>query len=390
MTAQLKRIGQKLLCLVSAALVIFSLAQFKEEEPESHSLKLTLKWYKAYEGQTWQAVKTGMLWSFSSLGAMLPRGALDSAISFHDSTLFELDLGKLGFSPDAEHALGIVCDHLKQTSDYQQNQFVDLSRFFLLTLHSPYNYYSIVGVEKNYQRFRKRYGLDQTTSFGLIRSSVSKGHRLIHISRDTNLFHFAFAAEEGDGSLMNGTFNTVNAEVFDIMENGQLRFAIYDKNGELTAVSDDAHSLAGKPSKCMWCHELYIQPLFSQNTAVPHMMSNEEFQQTVSNFQRRLDTYRKTLRSDIDFSRKQDHTYSELLYITFMEPPLFRLQQEFQNTEPLLNKIKKFESHTDQEFSFLGVLYQRNRIDSLFPYPKIRIPESVREKSMFEPDYFHD
>lgn len=388
LTNRFHAIRKKFTCVFISGIIILLLTQFKEQPDQSNSIKLNFKWYKAYDGQTWEHVKTGMIWSFSSLGAMLPKGSLDSALMFSDSTLFEVDLQKLGFQPESEKALQTICNFIKQTPDYRKNQFIDLSRFFMLTLHAPYNYYRIVGVEKTYKSFEKRYHLDDAYVFGLTKSSVSKGHRLIRLSKDTTLFRSAFVAEEGEGSLTNGTFQTVNFEVVDIMRNGQLRFAIYDKNGQLTDASDSTHSFAGKPSKCMWCHELYIQPLYSQNTAVSNMMSNEEFTEHVKDFQEKLDRYRNLLDSEIDFHKKQDHTYSELLYITFMEPPVRRLREEFQS-DGVLTKLKKMTPHIDKEFSFLGELYQRKVIDSLFSYPKLSIPEHAREKSNFEPNYFN-
>jgi len=365
-----------------------SMIRFREHPPKDTSLKLVMKWHKAYERQTWSDVRTGMLWSFSYLGATLPKQSFDRALQFRDSSLFEIDLAKLGFSADARRALGVVCQTIRESDDYQANGHIDLSRFFMLTLHSSYNYYRITGVEQNYRSFRKRYCLDAPNVFGVTNSSVSKGHRCIRFSSDTTLFNVGFVAEEGRGSLADSSFEPSVFETFDIMPNGQLRYAIYDRSGELVAASDPELSGSGKPPKCMWCHELYIQPLFSRNEPVTHMMSNEAFMSCVARFQAQLDAYRRTLDTDIDFSKKQDHTQSELLYISFMEAPAYRLRSELAGDTAALGRLRQLPTHVYEEFPFLGELYHRKEVDALFARLKIRVPESVRERGSYEPDYF--
>ena len=138
----------------------------------------------------------------------------------------------------------------------------------------------------------------------------------------------------------------------------------------------------------MWCHETYIQPLFSQNIPIKNMMTNEEFTKHVVDLQFKLDFYRKHLNTDINFDLKQDHTKSELLYITFMEPSFYRLQDEFKNDTLALTRIRKMYTHIYSEFPFLGNLYDRELIDKCFEYPKIKMPQSIREHSRFEPKFF--
>lgn len=374
-------------------LIIFSLffisLQLETKNEINSDLKINLKWYKSYESQSWENVRTGMLWSFSQMGAMLPKNSFDSALTFKDSTLFTLDLKKIGFNSKAEEALTVICDSIIKTKEYQINQHIDIARFFLLTLHAPFNYYKIVDAIPIYSEFVKQYQLNEANVFGVTQSTVCKENRLIKFSKDSTLFNFVFVAEEGQGSLIEGTFKTQFYEAIDIMPNGQFRYAIYNLEGKLIDASLNPNSGTGKPSKCMWCHEQYIQPLFRENIAVENMMSNEEFVVSVKRLQRILDSYRRTLNSDIDFGKKQDHTQSELLYISFMEPSLYRLEIEFGSDRSAIDKIKKMSTHLYHEFTFLGNLYYRNQIDSVFSYPKIKISTSVREKNEFEPNYFN-
>ncbi len=84
------------------------------------------------------------------MGANLPKGGFDSSLVFYDSTNFTINLNKLGFSESQLSALNVVCDSIKNSKEYKKNQFIDLSRFLILTLYSPYNYYKISGAEQSY------------------------------------------------------------------------------------------------------------------------------------------------------------------------------------------------------------------------------------------------
>jgi hypothetical protein len=100
-----------------------------------------------------------------------------------------------------------------------------------------------------------------------------------------------------------------------------------------------------------------------------------------------LNNYRNALKSDIDFNKKQDHTFAELLYITFMEPSADRLSLEWNmNIADVKNKLTALPTHTNTEFPYLGVLYDRKDVDFLSPYEYARVPESAREFSEYEPD----
>ena len=367
---------------------IFILCSFQLFETKKTCSTINLKWYKAYEKETWENVKIGMLWSFANLGAMLPEKEFDNAIVLNDSSEFVIDLSKLGFSNKALHAMQYICDSIKSTQDYQKNNFIDLSRFLVLTLHSPYNYYQITEAEKTYNDFKTRYHFNLIQEFGLTNSSVSKGHRLIKFNNDVSILNTAFVAEEGYGSLFDSTFKTSTYETITVMPNGHFRYAIYNSQGALIDASLKEHSNAGKPSKCMWCHESTYSTLFSKNQEVKHTLTNEQFISKIVGAQKLLDTYRKTLKTEINFSNKQDHTQLELLYISFMEPSIFRINQEFKNDSNILYELQKYKQHTYEEFPFLGDLYYRDTIDSYFKYSKIIVPNNIREKSINEPRYF--
>src|SRR4029453_14773520 len=46
---------------------------------ETGNLRIRLRWIPSHTKETWSDARTGLAWSLSFLGAMLPRGRLDSA-----------------------------------------------------------------------------------------------------------------------------------------------------------------------------------------------------------------------------------------------------------------------------------------------------------------------
>lgn len=378
--------------LLASAFLVILVDSFKSSTSSGDtSLTINLKLIKAYPSQSMEDLKTGVLWSFSYLGASLPKGVYEKAFVAIDSNTYALDIQQLGFNERALKALAFICDSIENTATYKNHKSIDLSRFLVLTLHSSWHYYQITGAYKTLTAFNEHYAMDQANVFGVTKSTVTSNDRLIKIKSAEDPLKMAFMAIEGKGSLQHKTFNPESFEVMDVMPNGQLRFAVYNKEGELIASSPKDHSLAGKPSKCMWCHELIIQPLVNaDNIPVNGMMSNEAFEKLRSDLQTKLDTYRKGLNTEIQFENKQDHTKLELLYISFMQASLQRTMTEF----PELNAtqrdaIMKMNASEYEEFPFIGNnLYHRFYIDSIMGIRDVNVPLSVREEIGSEINYF--
>ncbi|MBN8703314.1 MAG: hypothetical protein J0M08_09625 [Bacteroidetes bacterium] len=376
--------------LLFSLLFIIQSAYTNKHNSSSANKSITIKWYKSYPLQTFDNVKTGMLWSFSYLGANLPKGFWSDALEQIDSTTYILHINALGFNSQAESALALICDSIKNTNEYKQSNFIDISRLLVLTLHTPYHYYKITGVYPTLKDFNKRYHVDKGLTFGVNQSCVAIGKRIIQFSTGENIRDVAFYAIEGFDTTTISLTTGNTYEAMDILENGQLRFAIYDNFGNLTTHSPKEYGEAGKPSKCLWCHESIIQPLYTTNTAINGMLSNEDFLAYQQRFQKKLDDYRRTLNSELDYTKTRDHTYNELLYITFMEPNKDRLQQELKGkNEKVWETISKFETHEFEEFPFIGKqLYHRSYIDSLLNIHALRVPLSIREKVGDDPSFF--
>lgn len=359
---------------------------------DKYDTKINLRWIKAYEGETWEKIQTGLAWSLSFLGAELPSGSLNKSIKRIDSSLFSIDFSQVGFNIYALQQIAKILDTLKKTDEYHKMQGIDLGRFIVLTVYSTNHYYAITGVEKQLSSFIQKYRyLNHYQSFAIINSGVARENRLVKFKPVSAIKKLAFIAEEGHGDLKKGTFTTEVYEVFDVMKNGQLRFAVYDKSGSLIPATPSEFGNpmfggAGKPGKCMWCHESNLQPLFYPTDEVVSYCSKQLFLSWIDSSKILLEKYRNGLRSDINYHNKQDHTFSELLYISFMEPSLMRLSNEWhEDTLTIRKRLKNTHTHSYEEFPFLGSLYFRDTADQYAPYTSIIVPQSVREESDFEP-----
>jgi hypothetical protein len=353
-------------------------------------LTINLRWNQAYSSETEEQVLTGLRWCLSFLSANLPAGQDDELFQWKSSTLLQLDLTKAGFHAEAFVALSKLIPRLKESEEYVTSGGIDIGRFVMLTLNSSHHYYAITAAAPDYLYFRNRYTFE-TKQAAVIESEVSKKHRLVEFPGDSLVQRSGYVSHQLNGSLLSGSYTTAENEVMDIMPNGQLRFAVYDVQGKRQLASDTNYSRAGKPAKCLWCHEINIQIPHTAQTEVNGFYTPSEFKAKVASRRFLLDTYRQNLPpSSIDFNKKQDHTQMELLYISFMEPSAERLAIEWNVTlAEVMQKTAGLPTHLHTEFPFLGVLYNRKDVDPLSPYRYIRVPDSARELSGYEPNLIY-
>lgn len=362
-----------------------------ESDPVSphNSLSFKVRWSKSYEQETSTDVEIGMKWCLSYLGAELPSGSFSKTLRWISSNTLMLDLSHAGFSSLAKTKLRHLTAIIKASEEYRITGSIDLGRFIALTLGSSNHYYAITGVSTTIEQFRSKYTFDPI-KVALNKSTVSIGQRLIEVPVASNALEAAFVGYEGKGRIQDNTFVTYEFETIDVMKNGQLRVGIYDVfTNSLRHSADTIVSTGGKPAKCLWCHELNFNPSFAQDTAhIPGYYGVQQFQQMVNNYMALLDGYRATLRSDINFENKQEHQLMELLYISFMEPSAQRLALEWNTSVAEVKRIMNgLPTHIYSEFPFLGDLYFRTDVDARAPYQVVKVPESMRENSNYEPDF---
>jgi hypothetical protein len=366
-----------------SCILLFAFSFFSCKKTKDTSL-VSLYFTKNYKDDSWQKQRTGMLWALSYLGASLPKGSLDSAIQWKDSSHFNLDLKRIGFTNSALKVLSKINDSIQRLPEYQKHGAIPLGQFVSLLIGSSPHYYQITNAEPDLNTLMKKHQQDTLIVYPVYHSSISKRLRVLRLYISSNIEQSLFVAQEGRGDISDGSFNAETSEVFDIMPNGQLRFAIYNEKGMLINGSEKIHSDAGKSAKCMWCHELNIQPLFTKNENKAGYLTQEQFQTKVVQWQERLNAHRKTILGDVNFENKQDHTQMELLYISYIEPSAKQLASEWRLSEKEVRVLlKSFVSHQHEEFKFLDTLYWRNAVEQL----KSTYPLNIRETGQYELDF---
>ncbi len=367
-------------------LMINSCAYNHVEENEEH---ITLIWYKNPANQSEQSFKTGLAWLFSYLGASLPKNNFDKGISIKEEKV-KIKLEYLGFSSIAKNALIKIFSQLKESGEYQEKEAIDAGRFFALCFNSSWNYYSITGVDKNFATFQSRFSPAQAKVFALDSSSIAtEGRLIIYHLPSGNLTATFFTAEEGHGYFSSNNFiPSGNIEVFDYMANGQPRFAIFDEAGKLKVGNNNVFSQAGKPAKCMWCHESKMQPLFRTSPDITGYISLSEFDADQKNFNSYLKAFHDSRKSYINFSSPQDHTQGEIIYLSFFEPNAERLAEEWGISQSdVLSRLQGIATHSNPEFPFLTDVYHRSEVDNFAPYPVLKTCDDARNSGGYEPNY---
>jgi hypothetical protein len=348
---------------------------------DSYAGVIFLKWNQAYNDDDIEKNIIGLKWALSYVGA----NVLNKENIQNDKETISFDVSKMWFSKHAEKALIKIHQKIKESEEYKTNHNIDLGRYISLLLGSSEHYYALTETPKTLVDITKNYSLKSGKAY-INNSDVSKEHRIIRFS-EQNRFNQLFVSQEIDSV----TGQIYEFETIELMKNGQIRFGIFDANGKRKIAANSKHTNAGKPAKCIWCHESSIQPLFSDQQNKKGYLSLKDLQET-------LETYRKinidlkikvtdTL-NNINYKKTQDHTFTEILYTSFMEPSAKRLALEWNMTEKQVQtKLKNYTTHKHHEFDFLGELYHRNEIEHLSPLKSIQVSGNIREKSNQEVNY---
>jgi hypothetical protein len=345
---------------------------------------IELRWLKAYPLESKSDVETGLLWGLSLLGARLPAGA--PVIRWHDN-MMTVDLGRAQVLEGSGPAWRQLLAAMKASGEYRIHGAIDVGRFMALTLGSSNHYYALTGAKPDYQLARASYRFEDKAA-AIVTSAVAHGHRRIEISAADDGRQVAFVAFEGKGSLADGSFVAHEMELLDVMPNGQLRFALYGLDGYLKQSASPELTAAGKPAKCMWCHESSLQPTFIEFQGARGFHDRREFDALIGKRQQLLREYQSRVDTQIEYRNRQDHTYGELLYLTFEEPSRERLAAEWGvSLERASELLRGKPTHPQAEFPYLGSeLYRRHDVEALAPYAVLAVPHSVREPSPLEPE----
>lgn len=368
---------RRLLLLLPLYILFYS---FIPESKSSSEYCINLRRSKAYENQKWWNERTGLLWSLSLIGATLPEGEFDKAISFsQDSAVLTIDFSSLGFSSKTLLLLAQFSNDLKASEEYKKRNSIDIGRWLVYVIHTDNHYYQLVDAPATFEEFKQHH--PQTTGRYLIdKSSVSLGMREIKFYIDSNLSKQFFIATEGIYDSKNQTFTPSEFETIDLLPNSQPRFAIYGRDGKLVSKGDTLLSKAGRIGKCMWCHESKIEPLFTNTKDFAGYATREEYEAIVKQANGYIYAERKKQKTDLKWFEVFEHTQAELLYISFMQRSVSAIAKEW--NLPLAEVEQIFHSLPTQgydEFPYLGAMHPRSRIDSLAPFKVLKMPASVRE-----------
>ena len=363
-------------------LVLISCEQDSYSDLIRTETKINLEWNKAYTEDTIDKSLIGLKWALSFVGAILPSS--NSGFSTTTTTI-TIDIKKLGFTESAQQNLLKLVAKIKNTPEYQNNNAVDLGRFVTLLIGASAHYYEIIGTPNTLAEILNQYPLLPQKGY-VNNSSVSLEHRIIQFS-EQNGFNQVFLSEEVDP--VSGEI--YEYETIELLPNGQLRFGIFDVNGNRKNSADATHSNAGKPAKCMWCHESTINQMFTPQNDYLGYLTYANFQSTLIGYRESNRVQKLALTNGVDFSQTEQHTLTELLYISFMEPSAERLSEEWNMPlDQVQNLLSGLPTHVYDEFPFLGNLYNRNEVEALAPFTGLTVSSFVRETSPTEVNHLNE
>ena len=356
------------------------------DNKDAATYTINLHWYQN-DTETRAEFETGMQWCFSFLGAQLKSGSWSRGTQWLNGLTVKIHIEELGFNTHALNQFQKLIKQYKQSEEYRLTGGIDAGRFVVSIINNSNHYYKIVNMPTTLDVFRSNYSFLQKRA-AIIESAVAFKERLINMpEQDQTVDSLGYWAQELVGSIVDSSHQVEENEVMDVMPNGQLRFGIYNKNGELIGGADSNLSIAGKPVKCLWCHEINIQRGFAALTAVPGYFSPNQFDSIVQENGVVLNNHRAALSTEIDFTDRNQHTEFEKIYIRFMEPSVQRLSQEWRKSESevemtLLNTL----THSHEEFPELGQLYYRKEIAQYSPYQVLPSTTEARETVNNEPN----
>ncbi len=363
----------KILVLIS--LIFFSCNSTRESDliDIDKDLQINLKWYKSYKSDTFEKNKIALSWFLSYLGAneIITKHQIQG-IRYNNTTItIQIDL--LGFTKEAIGVLKEIHKKIKVTEAYKTNDAIDIGRYMALILGDSNYYYAITGISTSLNTLKQQYNLKDSLGY-INNSSVSKVHRKIAFSNYTDNSQL-FISTEIDPE----TKEPLEFETVEIMKNGQLLFGLFDIEGNLKVSADTQVTRAGKPGKCIWCHEVNIHPLFRGQQNVEGYLSATELQNVLKGSNEKLQGYQNKIWKNKWLIDKQNHRFMELSYISFLEPSLERIANEWDMPiEEVKAKLKNLKTHKQEQFIFLEELYDRKDIEKLAVLKAIKA-DNVRE-----------
>jgi len=315
----------------------------------------------------------GFYWALSYLGATVPAHEIEQVIEQGKAGQVVLHPERLGLGEKGQQAFVIICDSILQSRSYRALGEIPMGAFIAIFIGSASHYYAVTEAPRTLEEFIRLHDTPLRT-YEIRRSQITGESRMIAMNKQKGIKSFWAITRSSDSK-------TNASEAIDMMANGQLRFMVYDESGQLVSAPREPMNQAGKPAKCMWCHEGRLQKEHEARRP------NRWLRKFVNRKNSELDKFRHTLSTHYYFEPHPAHTYMEKMYINYMEPTLLQLSKEWQMSVSELEIIlRATKRHLHVEFSFGDSLFHRKDLTPLAPY-SYRIPRDVREHDSRDRSY---
>jgi hypothetical protein len=339
------------------------------------SAGLPVRWVPT-AGEPWEDALDGLWWGLAGLGAQPLPAAVADVREDGAGVQFTLRVDELGLGSDALGALETGLAPLRASRRELGLPYVELGRVLQRTLYEPWVYYAVTGACGDLDGWSARLP-ESAPTVAITDSLLTDGDRLLRFAPGpSSVSAIAWAAEEGEGSLAAGEFRGRATEVLDLMPNGRFRYAVYDASGALVPAADAAHSPAGQPGRCMWCHENHLMTTVVQ-PEVPGHMDFDVFVDEIASQQAMVEDRRAALGGVVDWDTHAVHTSGEVLVEGFLRAPTARLAAEW-SVEPA-TVVAWMEAGArplhNEEYPGWGTVWARADADAVFAARRAELPD---------------
>ena len=278
---------------------------------EGQANTIRLKWFSSHQKDSFESHTIALKWCLSYLGSN--KIVIDDSEAFtYNNPHITLDINKLGFDDNAINQLKKLHLIFKTSEEYKKHGAFDIGKYIVMTLGSSHHYYKIHNTPKNIDTYTTLYLFNELKGY-INNSSISnpKINRIVSYSTLTEKYKQAYISKEIDAESK----EVKEFEMFERMSNGQLKFAVYNVNGNLIPNSNHQVGGAGKPAKCIWCHEVVIQPTFRPQNDFRGYLSAPQLLDTLVFYGLELRNYQNSLWKESAIKNTELHTNMELTYI---------------------------------------------------------------------------
>lgn len=293
---------------------------------EPPSSAIVLRWLASDGEDDLAHAQAALGWGLANLGASPTAWTTETTTS---GARFTLDPTALTLSSRAQAALADAWAPLATSDEAARFGAVDVGRFLMRTSLSPESSAAITGACPTFADWEAAQ-LPEGLDYAVTTSLLVTGDRHVRVApAPATADDVAALAEEGSGSLADGTFVADERDVLDLMPNGQPRYAAYDADGAWVPAS----TAGGPVGRCQWCHEDHLQPGTPDNVSLDGWLSTSDFQAWIETADTRMDERQASLDTVVDFDTYAVHEWMEQLVDAFLHPSPARVREEWETDD---------------------------------------------------------